>query len=293
MKLLQFYQEKELRLGVKTNHGVLDIKEAAKKFNQVVPIHLQELMMLEDNGLEMIDGLINMVLKMGREELFLSEDYIIYAPAVTTPEKILCVGLNYINHAKESKMAVPETPVLFSKFNNALSAHMDEVPIPYGAEQIDYEAELVIIIGKKAQNVSEEDALSYVFGYSAGNDLSARDLQFKSSQWLLGKSPDGFAPIGPCIVTKDEINPNNLTIECQVNGVTRQKSNTKNMIFSCAYLISYLSRFMTLMPGDIIFTGTPDGVILGLPKEEQVWLKSGDEITVKIESLCELKNVIR
>jgi 2-keto-4-pentenoate hydratase/2-oxohepta-3-ene-1,7-dioic acid hydratase in catechol pathway len=293
MKLLQFFNQGELRLGVKTDLGIVDIKEAAQKFGISAPTSLQELISQENNGLDVVNGLVTRACEEGMKELFVQEEGLIYAPAVTNPEKIICVGLNYINHAKESKMDVPTTPILFSKFNNTLAAHQDTVAIPEGSEQMDYEAELVLVIGKTAKNVSEDEALSYVFGYSVGNDISSRDLQFRTGQWLLGKSPDGFAPVGPYIVTSDEIDPNNLTVECRVNGELRQSANTKDMIFNCATIISYTSKYMTLKPGDIIYTGTPDGVILGYSKEEQVWLKSGDEMVISIESLGELKNVLQ
>ena len=158
---------------------------------------------------------------------------------------------------------------------------------------MDYEAELVIIIGKEASKVTKEEALSYVFGYTVGNDLSARDLQSRSSQWLLGKTCDNFAPIGPYITTAGEIDPNNLNIGCKVNGVVRQAANTKDMIFDCATIISYISESMTLKPGDIIFTGTPGGVILGYPKERQQWLKAGDEIEVSIQHIGTLANRLK
>lgn len=292
MRLLQFLSGKEIRLGVKTDVGILDVKEAAQKYDVIVPLTLQDLI-ADGQGVSKLNSLVNRILEGNSQNLFVSEDKIIYAPAVSNPEKIICVGLNYINHAKETKMEVPSSPILFSKFNNALAAHMETVPIPSESVQIDYEAELVIVMGKTAKNVSGEDALSYVFGYSIGNDISARDLQFKTGQWLLGKTPDGFAPVGPYIVTSDEVNPNRLTVECRVNGEICQQGNTKDMIFNCAVLISYISQYMTLKPGDIIFTGTPDGVIMGNPKEEQIWLKSGDEVTISIERIGELHNIFK
>jgi 2-keto-4-pentenoate hydratase/2-oxohepta-3-ene-1,7-dioic acid hydratase in catechol pathway len=292
MKLLQFFKENTVRLGVATELGILDVTEAGKKYNVSVPGSLQELLLAED-GMKTVKSVTSRALEVRTSELFLSKEEIHYAPVVTNPEKIVCVGLNYIDHAKESKMDIPTSPVLFSKFNNALSAHLDDIPIPEGAKQIDYEAELVIVMGKKAKNVFKEEALSYVFGYTIGNDVSARDLQFRTGQWLLGKSPDGFAPVGPFVVTSDEIDPNNLNIECRINGEIRQKANTKDMIFDCATLVSYVSTYMTLKPGDLIFTGTPDGVILGYSKDQQVWLKPGDEMIVSIDKLGELKNIIK
>lgn len=293
MKLLQFKKKDEMCLGVKTDFGILDVKEAAQTFEQSVPMNLQDLISQSENGITKVTSLVERAIHEQNPKLFTSEEALTYAPAISNPEKIICVGLNYINHAKESNMDVPTSPILFSKFNNTLAGHQETVNIPAGVEKMDYEAELVLIIGKTAKNVSKEEALSYVFGYTAGNDVSARDWQFKTGQWLLGKSPDGFAPIGPYVVTNDEINPNNLTIECRINGVIRQKANTRDMIFNCATLVSYISRHMTLKPGDLIFTGTPDGVILGYPEEKQNWLKSGDEMVVSIESIGELKNVLQ
>jgi 2-keto-4-pentenoate hydratase/2-oxohepta-3-ene-1,7-dioic acid hydratase in catechol pathway len=181
--------------------------------------------------------------------------------------------------------------VLFSKYNNALSAHNGKIKLPVKvAVKFDYEVELVIIIGKEAHDVSESDALSYVAGYATGNDFSARDLQLETGgQWMIGKTPDGFAPLGPYMVTADQIDPDKLKVECRVNGETRQSSTTADFIFNTRQMVSYISRYITLQPGDIIFTGTPEGVILGKPKDQQVWLKPGDKIACSVEKLGELK----
>ena len=212
---------------------------------------------------------------------------------VTQPGKILCVGLNYRPHAKESHMEIPKNPVLFNKYSNAVVGSGYPVHPPADAQQMDYEAELVVIMGRRAVNVAESDALGYVAGYCNGNDLSARDLQFRTSQWLLGKAADDFGPMGPYLVTPDEIaDPDELEIVCRRNGVEVQHSNTRHMIFSCAYLISYISRYVTLEPGDVIFTGTPEGVILGQPESERQWLKTGETVSVSIEGLGELTTPI-
>jgi 2-keto-4-pentenoate hydratase/2-oxohepta-3-ene-1,7-dioic acid hydratase in catechol pathway len=188
-------------------------------------------------------------------------------------------------------MPIPEVPILFNKFNNTVSAHQDIINLPFNSTQVDYEAELVIVIGKKARRVCKEEALDYVFGYCNVNDLSARDLQFRTNQWLLGKSCDRFSPIGPYLVTADEVgDPNQLQIRTWVNGELRQDSNTSDMIFACNELVSYISQHMTLDPGDIILTGTPEGVIFGYPKEKRVWLKDGDVLTVEIEKLGRITN---
>ena len=186
-------------------------------------------------------------------------------------------------------MAIPETPVLFSKFNNSIAAPGEGVPLPSNAEEYDYEAELVAIIGKTARYVSVDDALDYVMGYCNGHDVSARDLQMTTSQWLLGKTLDKFMPIGPYTVTADQVgDPQTLSIRAWMNGDLRQDSNTGDMIFSVAECVSYISQYYTLEPGDIITTGTPEGVILGL--EDKVWMKPGDEVTIEIEGLGRLTN---
>lgn len=225
--------------------------------------------------------------------LLLDDNGLTFGPVVTGPGKILCVGLNYRKHAEETGSAIPQTPILFSKFNNALAGHLEDVPLPAVSQQVDYEAELAIVIGRTASNVSKEDALDYVFGYCCANDLSARDLQFRTQQWLLGKTCDKFAPVGPYLVTADEVRePNNLRISCSVNGEVRQSSNTSDMIFHCDEIISYVSQHMTLEPGDIILTGTPEGVVLGYPQEKQVYLQAGDVVTVEIEKLGNLTNTM-
>lgn len=217
-------------------------------------------------------------------------DTVRFRPGVVQPSKIFCIGLNYRRHAEETHSAIPTTPVVFSKFSNTLAAHLESVPLPSESQQVDYEAELVIVIGKRARNVTEAQSLDYVFGYMPANDVSARDLQHRTGQWLLGKSSDKFAPTGPYITTADEVgDPDNLAIGLTLNGQTRQSSNTHDMIFSTRAIIAYLSRFWTLEPGDIILTGTPEGVIAGYPREQQTWLKPGDVTVVEIEKLGRLE----
>ena len=286
MKLVNFKVGEQIRLGIKSEKGIIDVAKAAAKYSLDIPANIEEVIEKGEKSLSQLAELIQ------KEIETVPEETIIYAPSVTKPEKILCVGLNYISHSEESKMDIPTSPVLFSKFNNALTAHNQIISLPKSAEKFDYEAELVIVIGKEAKNVSKEEALSYVFGYTAGNDLSVRDLQFRTSQWLLGKTCDHFAPIGPYLVTADEVDTSNLEIKCKVNGALRQSGNTKDMIFDCATIVSYISGYMTLKPRDIIFTGTPSGVILGYPEDKQQWLKSGDEIVVSIEKIGDLVNIL-
>jgi 2-keto-4-pentenoate hydratase/2-oxohepta-3-ene-1,7-dioic acid hydratase in catechol pathway len=227
-------------------------------------------------------------------ELTPLEDGASLRACVLAPQKIIMVGLNYRRHAEETKNPVPDVPILFGKFNNALAAHGDVIRLPTKyANAFDYEAELVIVVGRHTADVSEEKALDCVFGYCVGNDLSARDLQRRTSQMLLGKSLDGFAPIGPWLTGSALIDrPDDLKISCSVNGQVRQSSSTSDMIFGCRHLVSYISRYMTLLPGDLIFTGTPEGVAAGYPPGEWPWLEPGDIVSVSIEQLGTLTNTL-
>jgi 2-keto-4-pentenoate hydratase/2-oxohepta-3-ene-1,7-dioic acid hydratase in catechol pathway len=201
------------------------------------------------------------------------------------PSKIVCVGLNYAKHAKESGMDVPEEPVLFFKASSAIIGPYDSITIPKGSEKSDWEVELAVVIGNKASYVSEKDALSHIAGYVLHNDVSERSYQLeRSGQWVKGKSCDTFAPIGPFIATPDEIgDPNNLNLWLKLNGEEMQNSNTSDFIFNIQQVVSYISQFMTLLPGDIISTGTPFGVGLGLNPPR--YLKEGDVIELGIDGL--------
>ena len=217
----------------------------------------------------------------------------VFANVVNRTGKLVCVGLNYRAHAAGVNMKLPEYPILFSKFDNALVPAGTDVSLPPWESSYDYEAELVIVMGKTAWNVGREEAMDFVFGYTCGNDLSARDLQFVSGQWLLGKTPDGFAPVGPWVATADAFSPEGKRVASYVNGEQRQCGNTDQMIFDCAEIVRYISQTMTLEPGDLIFTGTPDGVILGYPEPEQVWLRPGDRVEVEIEGIGRLCTRLR
>jgi 2-keto-4-pentenoate hydratase/2-oxohepta-3-ene-1,7-dioic acid hydratase in catechol pathway len=217
-------------------------------------------------------------------------DSIEFLPAVY-PSKILAIGRNYAEHAAEGGAELPKTPLLFNKLPNALSAHNAPIVLPIISEQVDFEAELAVIIGRTAGRVSEAEALEFVFGYSLINDVSARDLQFGDGQWTRGKSLDTFAPLGPFITTRDEIEDvQTLKIEGVLNGEVMQSSNTSRMIFKVAYLVSYLSQGITLQPGDVIASGTPDGV--GIFRKPPVLLKAGDVFEVKIEKVGALRNPV-
>jgi 2-keto-4-pentenoate hydratase/2-oxohepta-3-ene-1,7-dioic acid hydratase in catechol pathway len=299
MKLLTFIEDGEQKLGVKTAQGIVHISEALQAIpaleGQIVPQNVHEVIEGGEAAVTALGSYVEQVLtaaQRGPSAHVLNEEELTLGPCVTHPNKIICVGLNYRKHAEETNAAIPQYPILFNKFNNTLTSHGADVPLPVKVtSKVDYEAELVIVIGKKAKYVSKEDALSHVFGYCNVNDLSARDLQMRTQQWLLGKSLDGFSPLGPYLVTADEVgNPNKLGIRCIVNGEQRQNSNTSDMIFHCDEIVSYISQHMTLVPGDIILTGTPEGVVLGLPVEQQVYLKDGDVVTIEIEKLGSLTN---
>ena len=212
---------------------------------------------------------------------------------VANVQKLICIGLNYSDHAKESNMPIPTEPVVFMKAVSALIGPNDTVVLPKGSKKGDWEVELAFVIGKTARNVSEADALDYVAGYTICNDVSEREWQLEhGSQWSKGKSFDTFAPVGPCLVTRDEIaDPHNLAMWLEVNGKRMQTGNTNTMIFGVQKLLSYLSYFVTLMPGDIVSTGTPPGVGMGI-KPKPVFLKSGDEMRVGIDGLGEQKQAV-
>jgi 2-keto-4-pentenoate hydratase/2-oxohepta-3-ene-1,7-dioic acid hydratase in catechol pathway len=219
-----------------------------------------------------------------------NEDAYWFAP-VPRPGKLICIGLNYRDHAAESNMTIPKQPVVFSKFSTAVIAPGEPVVLPSTSTQVDYEAELAVVIGRRAKDVSAGCALDYVLGYTCFNDVSARDFQFADGQWQRGKSCDTFAPMGPTIVTADEVpNPHNLSIKLILNGQAMQDSNTDQLIFGIPELIEFLSQTMTLEPGDVIATGTPSGV--GFARKPPVFLKSGDKMEVVIEKVGTLNNPV-
>jgi len=227
----------------------------------------------------------------GGGEVVALEEAWLHAP-ITRPQKIIAIGLNYEDHAAETGGEAPEKPIVFAKYPNTIIGPGEAIRIPPITEQADYEAELAVVIGRPAKNVSQSEALDYVFGYTNANDVSSRDLQFsEGGQWTRSKSIDTFAPIGPYIATREELpDPQNLSIRCVLNGETMQDSTTANMIFPVAELVSFLSTGMTLMPGDLILTGTPAGV--GFVREPKVFLKAGDEVTIEIEGLGALTNPV-
>jgi 2-keto-4-pentenoate hydratase/2-oxohepta-3-ene-1,7-dioic acid hydratase in catechol pathway len=277
-------------LGVKLPGGILDVADSREALKIDAPTTLEDL--LASGNASALEQLI--AAGKDQKEFLRDEASIKFGRLITKPGKIVCVGLNYKEHAEEAGEKLPSVPILFNKFNNTLSAHNCTIKLPPRevSYKFDYETELLVVMGKTARNVSEAEALDYVAGYAIGHDFSARDLQLETGgQWMVGKTLDDFAPIGPYFVSADQVDPNNLSIETFVNDETkpRQSSHTSKFIFNPQKVISYTSRMFALEPGDIIFTGTPSGVIVGMPKEKQVWLKAGDKIVSRIDKLGTLK----
>lgn len=285
MKLAAFSFQSEQHIGLIQGENAISLNLLGE---DLFPKCLKTFIEKSDELLPLAERLIEQ--NENREAVFPVSDVKILAP-ISFPEKIICVGLNYIDHCRETGMEPPASPVIFSKYANAIVGHNDPVEIPINSNEVDFEAELAVVIGKEAKRISEEEAEEYVFGYTIMNDISARDLQFKDGQWSRGKTADTFAPTGPLIVTKEEAgDPHNLAISLELNGDVMQDSNTANLIFSMPQIISFLSQSMTLKPGDIIATGTPPGV--GMGRTPKVWLKDGDRMSITIENIGTLSNYV-
>ncbi|MER1968037.1 fumarylacetoacetate hydrolase family protein [Castellaniella sp. GW247-6E4] len=222
-----------------------------------------------------------------------NESDITLLPPIVAPKKIICIGLNYVDHAQESLYEPPKYPTLFLRTTTSLNSHRAPVVRPHDSDSLDFEGEMVVVIGRKGRRIPEGEALDYVFGYSIGNDISVRDYQFRTPQWAIGKNFDGTGPWGPYVTTADELPPgaSGLKIETRLNGIVVQSDRTDNMMYSVAAIISYISNAMTLEPGDIIFSGTPAGV--GLGRKPTLYMKGGDIVEIEIEHLGVLHNSIQ
>jgi 2-keto-4-pentenoate hydratase/2-oxohepta-3-ene-1,7-dioic acid hydratase in catechol pathway len=271
------------------------IQLGALKGNYIVNLQRASAGELPDDMLEFLQA-GEVAMQSAREILAKADDGIgvdsvkLLSP-ITNPSKVIAIGLNYMDHIREADIGVPELATMFCKYPSAIIGSDMDIHWSRGlTQQVDYEAELAVVIGKAAKDVSEADAYDYIAGYMNCNDVSARDLQFRpGDQWLRGKCLDSFCPLGPCLVTSDEINdPHNLSIKCRLNGQLMQDSNTREMIYRIPYLIQYLSEAFTLLPGDVIATGTPHGV--GAFRDPPIWLGQGDVVSVEIEGLGSLSN---
>ena len=277
MKLIRFGEVGKEKPGIILTNGTkIDVSDFGSDYDELF---------FGNNGLLRL----KVWLKINKENCPVIDESVRMGVPLVRPSKIVCVGLNYTKHAEESGMEIPKEPVLFFKATSALTGPFDEIIIPKNSKKTDWEVELAIIIGKKASYISKEEALDHVAGYVLHNDVSEREFQLeRSGQWVKGKSCDTFAPIGPFIATKDEIkNPNNLNLWLKVNDKIMQDSCTSDFIFNVQHVISHISQFMTLLPGDIISTGTPFGVGLGLTPP--LYLKHGDIVELGIEGLGESK----
>ncbi|KMK77993.1 fumarylacetoacetate hydrolase family protein [Alkalihalobacillus pseudalcaliphilus] len=293
MKFVTFSTKTDKDLfGILDGDHVLSVKHLIEQYKKTEEISLTENITLLEMIKEEQEEQIRSIYNHSKDTIpfFRKEDIKFEAP-FKEPGKIVCVGNNYMDHCIEQNVEPPKKPMIFSKWASCLIGDNDTITLPDESEQVDYEAELVVVIGKKGKNIAEEQVFDHIFGYSILNDVSARDVQFADVQWVRGKSFDTFAPFGPSIVSKDEIeNPHDLDIKLLLNGETLQDSNTKHLIFDIPYIISYLSKSFTFEPGDIIATGTPHGV--GVFRDPQVFLKKGDVCTIEIESVGRLKNQI-
>ena len=284
MKLLTYTTGMEPKVGALADDQVVDLVEASQGR---LPADMRRLLAQGDQGLDLARSVADNAVRQGQGIPLQSVK--ILAPLLDPP-KIVAIGLNYMDHCLEQNVTPPQAPMIFTKFPSSIIGPEDTIRWdPNLTRFVDYEAELAVVIGQDARNVSQADALNYVAGYMNCNDVSARDLQKEDGQWVRGKSLDTFCPFGPYLVTRDEIaDPNKLAIRCLVNGQVLQDSNTDKMIFDVPYLIEYLSRSFSLFPGDVIVTGTPHGV--GVFRSPRVSLHDGDEVTVEVEGLGQLTN---
>lgn len=292
MKLLTFSYNGKTRIGVKVENKILDLTKAACELDKIdlATSYFTSMETLLLKGEEGIDAVRDVISKAPKSS-FLSDEEVEFLPPLLNPSKIICIGLNYYSHCKESNAAVPEHPIIFAKFASALLGHQKPIVRPSITEKLDYEAELAVVIGKEGKHIPASKALEYVIGYMNFNDVSARDIQLGDVQWIRGKTLDTFAPAGPYLVTADEIkDPQQLSLKCWINNELRQDSTTGDMIFDIPYLIEFISKGITLKTGDIIATGTPSGVAAF--RNPPVFLKEGDAIRIEIGNLGVLENTV-
>ncbi|WP_337017582.1 fumarylacetoacetate hydrolase family protein [Oceanobacillus massiliensis] len=308
MKLVSYKKKNgddDWRIGCIHQDSVIDLQasyrvmllsengeEALPPLNEVFPSNSSDFFLRGIDLIEKANQAYDHIVENNMEAHFIKRETVTLGNPVPSPSKIICVGKNYADHVAEMQSEIPKYPVLFAKFTNALIGPEDAIEKSPSTEKLDYEAELVIVIGKQASKVKKENAGDYIAGYTIGNDTSARDLQKRTPQWLQGKSLDRSTPIGPCVVTGDELgDASSLAIKSYVNGEERQSSTTSNLIFDIPFLMEFISDLITLNPGDIIMTGTPDGV--GFAMDPPQFLKDGDRVTIEIERIGRMENTVR
>ena len=293
MKLVTYQTNGQAQLGAISNDQIIDLGQAYRAMaghdSASFPDDMIALLKEADEGLAKAQAAIDFAEANGGFSQSLEQ--VTFLPPVVKPGKVIALGRNYAAHAKEGGAQPPKYPMLFHKTATSLLGAGGTIVIPPVTKRVDYEAELAVIIGRTCKQVSEEEALDYVAGYAAANDVSARDLQRRTSQFSAGKMVDTFGPLGPALVTRDEVpDPQNLRIQTRLNGQVMQDSNTKMMIFSVAFTISYISQITTLEVGDVILTGTPEGV--GFARKPPVYLKEGDVVTIEVEGVGTLSNSV-
>ncbi|MGQ9487512.1 MAG: fumarylacetoacetate hydrolase family protein [Armatimonadota bacterium] len=297
MKLISYRKDGRESIGVVVDERVVDINVglALLRTSGILAHDMVHLLEQGEEALQTVRHIAQAYQQLlasypaDAQEVSLPLSEVTLLPPVTRPQKVLAIGANYKAHCAESGMPVPQKPIVFVKVTSALTAHGEAIVYPRITQELDYEGELAVIVGKRARHVPEEDAMQYIAGYTIMNDVSARDLQRTEGQWSRAKGCDTFAPCGPWLVTADEIaDPHNLTIETRVNGEVRQQASTGDMIFPIPFLIAYITSAMTLVPGDIITTGTPAGV--GVYRQPKGLLQPGDEVSICIEGIGELRN---
>jgi len=292
MRLVTYKTQRGWRAGIIVDDVVVDASAAAKSANMGFDsseISNRAIIQFSRDEGSQLENAAQDIAKAGGEEVFPLNDLEL-GPPLPDPDKIICLGLNYKSHADEAGFKPPTVPMLFAKFRNTLNGPTSPIILPSVSKEVDYEGELAVVIGKRGKDIPVESALEHVAGYMALHDVSARDVQMRTAQWLSGKTLDGFAPCGPSLVVNEIDDPQNLNISTRLNGETVQSSNTKHMIFPVAETIAYISSLMTLEPGDIIATGTPEGV--GFKRTPPIFLKDGDVVEVEVEKIGTLRNPV-
>lgn len=308
MKLITFSREGNYRIGAIVDEKIVDLNLAyqaqlesegkirAKQIAEAfVPSDMTGFLQGGKESLELAQKAIDFALSNQKEDgykLVHNVNSVKVEAPVPAPGKMVCVGHNYREHILEMKREIPPFPVVFAKFANTVVGPQDDIPFYPVSDKLDYEAEFAFVIGQRARNVSQADALDYVAGYTIINDVTYRDIQQRTLQWLQGKTVEGSAPMGPWLITTDELtDPSGLEVVLTVNGEERQRSNTANLVFTVQYLVEFLSNLMTLEPGDVILTGTPGGV--GVARNPQVFLKDGDVVRIEIDKIGVLENRVK
>lgn len=292
MKFVRYCYQREESYGVISKNAVLSLPSLAKTFKKDIPQKLESFIAESEKTLDPIEQLLKNADSRIIKEVSKPLSQVSLLSPIPFPPKIICLGLNYFDHAAETKSDIPDEPIIFMKPHTAITGPNQVVIKPQFVKELDYEGELCIVVGKTAKDISVGDAKKHVFGYTIFNDISARDYQFKDGQWTRGKSFDTFAPIGPCITAENQLtNTNNLSIRTWVNGELRQNGTTHNMVFDINKILYHLSRVMTLEPCDIIATGTPAGV--GFAMKPKQFLKHGDIVRIEIQGIGILENFIQ